>query len=215
MNEAVAPLARAINGERISVANNINFVAGRLSFCLLSLRVAMLDGVSICTSSDRDHKHFEEYVQEAYEEITRVITQLRIGTDMETFCDPAVSKKVLEAAEALGAHIENLERRAMRDADCHQKHKPEVRKAVWELTGGVCAYCDTDLAPDGVSGQSFVVEHVVPVSKGGPDNLANYVPACATCNVSKTDGHVLEFIRKRLGKESARRGFTVIDGRTA
>ena len=70
------------------------------------------------------------------------------------------------------------------------------------MTDGKCAYCDVDLVPDGQSGDSFVVEHVVPVSMGGPDNLANYVPACFGCNTGKSNGHVLEFVRRHNRKRA-------------
>lgn len=87
---------------------------------------------------------------------------------------------------------------AAQQSDCHPKHNTSIRKQVWSLTGGKCAYCDTDLAPEGNGSLSFVVEHVVPTSQGGPDNLANYVPACMSCNTSKSADHVLLFIQRRF-----------------
>jgi len=87
---------------------------------------------------------------------------------------------------------------AAQQSDCHPKHNATIRKQVWDLTGGKCAYCDTALAPDGNGSLSFVVEHVVPTSQGGPDNLANYVPACMSCNTSKGADHVLLFIQRRF-----------------
>lgn len=87
---------------------------------------------------------------------------------------------------------------AAQQSDCHPKHNSTIRKQVWDLTGGKCAYCDTALAPEGNGSLSFVVEHVVPTSQGGPDNLANYVPACMSCNTSKGADHVLLFIQRRF-----------------
>lgn len=81
--------------------------------------------------------------------------------------------------------------------ETHSKSDPAVRQAVLNLTNGLCAYCDVDLVDGGQAANSFVVEHVVPASKGGPDHLSNYVPACCSCNTSKRDGHVLEFIKRR------------------
>lgn len=86
-------------------------------------------------------------------------------------------------------------------AAAHRAHPltdKAVREQVWELTDGRCAYCDKHLRPFGTGSDSFVVEHVVPKSAGGPDNIANYVPACMACNSTKSDGHVVEFIRARL-----------------
>ena len=94
--------------------------------------------------------------------------------------------------------------------ETHNQSDPIVRQAVWNLTGGKCAYCFAELMPDTSGGReaAFCIEHVVPKSKGGPDHLANYVPACFSCNASKTDNHVLHFIQRHL----PRRTLTVVSG---
>lgn len=87
-----------------------------------------------------------------------------------------------------------------KEADCFERHNksdPQIRRRVLALTNGHCAYCNIKLNDGGQAADSFVVEHVVPASCGGPDHLANYVPACQACNISKRDGHVLEFIKRR------------------
>lgn len=79
----------------------------------------------------------------------------------------------------------------------HALNDPAVRQQVHAMTGGKCTYCGTavsDTPEQGVSVQLFV-EHVVPSSKGGPNNLVNYVPACGSCNSAKGDRHVLHFVR--------------------
>lgn len=81
----------------------------------------------------------------------------------------------------------------------HAINDPAVRAAVYQLTGGRCAYCDCQLEEGTGSTEAFTVEHVVPRESGGPDNLANYVPACKSCNCSKGTGHVLTFIKRRVG----------------
>jgi hypothetical protein len=83
----------------------------------------------------------------------------------------------------------------------HPINDPTVRAQVWGLTGGKCAYCQIALAPDGCGNgetHTYCVEHVVPVSYGGPNNIRNYVPSCRSCNNSKSDKHVLTFIRNNL-----------------
>jgi 5-methylcytosine-specific restriction endonuclease McrA len=42
-----------------------------------------------------------------------------------------------------------------------------------------CAYCG--------SGGDLHIEHVVPISKGGPHSMGNIIPACKDCNFSKRD----------------------------
>ncbi|MBD2663971.1 hypothetical protein B6N60_05030 [Richelia sinica FACHB-800] len=40
-----------------------------------------------------------------------------------------------------------------------------------------CAYCG--------SKESVGLDHFIPVSKGGPDCLVNFIPACDSCNTKK------------------------------
>lgn len=98
--------------------------------------------------------------------------------------------------------VSEIEREAgiRKSAQLHALNDKEVRQKVWELTGGRCTYCDCQLENGGTVGASFVVEHVVPRSCGGPDNIANYVPACASCNNSKGDRHVLQFIQTKMDR---------------
>ena len=98
------------------------------------------------------------------------------------------------------AEMSSLLKRANRGCDLHSLNDKEVRQKVWELTGGRCTYCDCQLENGGTVGASFVVEHVVPRSCGGPDNIANYVPACASCNNSKGDKHVPQFIQTKMDR---------------
>lgn len=80
----------------------------------------------------------------------------------------------------------------------HHLTDPEVRRQVLAMTSGKCTYCEipvSDAPVPGVSVKMFV-EHVVPASKGGPNNIANYVPSCGSCNSAKGDRHVLHFVRK-------------------
>jgi 5-methylcytosine-specific restriction endonuclease McrA len=53
-----------------------------------------------------------------------------------------------------------------------------VRRAVIKRDGLVCRYCGRD---DG----DFHLDHVVSVSRGGPNGADNLVVACAACNISK------------------------------
>ncbi len=56
-----------------------------------------------------------------------------------------------------------------------------------ELFGGCCAYCGRD---DVKLGR----EHMVPLSRGGSDDIANIVPACGPCNSKKRTRTASEFL---------------------
>jgi len=55
-----------------------------------------------------------------------------------------------------------------------------------------CYWCDA------VSGFDTVIDHVVPRSKGGPDESWNAVPACPACNTAKSDMWPTDFAAHRL-----------------
>lgn len=56
-----------------------------------------------------------------------------------------------------------------------------LREYVWDMSYGMCWYCGVHLNPY----RDFVVEHVVPLCRGGDDDISNLVPACCYCNQSK------------------------------
>ena len=68
---------------------------------------------------------------------------------------------------------------------------PELKAKVWEKTAGHCKYCGRRLNPF----REFSVDHVIPVSKGGGDDIDNLVPACRSCNISKGDREVPAWTR--------------------
>lgn len=60
-----------------------------------------------------------------------------------------------------------------------------VRRAVWDKNGGRCGYCDCELTWEPSHDNSFHVDHVLPWSRGGSDNVENLTAACRECNLSK------------------------------
>jgi 5-methylcytosine-specific restriction endonuclease McrA len=66
----------------------------------------------------------------------------------------------------------------MRDSVAIQVKGREIRARFAEF-GHRCAYCGAD--------GDLHIEHVVPISKGGPHSIGNIIPACESCNYSKRD----------------------------
>lgn len=58
-------------------------------------------------------------------------------------------------------------------------HEDVTREAVYARTGGRCWLCRRPL------GDAWEVDHVIPVSRGGPHVLGNLMPACEDCNGRK------------------------------
>jgi 5-methylcytosine-specific restriction endonuclease McrA len=63
---------------------------------------------------------------------------------------------------------------------------PAVRAAALAACGFRCVYCATATATTG--------DHVVPTSKGGRTEIANAVGACRTCNTSKGNRTLREWV---------------------
>jgi 5-methylcytosine-specific restriction endonuclease McrA len=68
-------------------------------------------------------------------------------------------------------------RRRARKAGNGGSHTVAQRREKFALFGNACAYCGRqgDLTED----------HVVPLSRGGTDDISNIVPACRSCNSRK------------------------------
>ena len=59
-----------------------------------------------------------------------------------------------------------------------------IDRHVRERAGERCEYCRMHQS---LQGATFHVEHVIPVSSGGSDELTNLVLACPSCNLHKSD----------------------------
>lgn len=77
--------------------------------------------------------------------------------------------------------------------------RTRVRAYVWDKCGGKCHYCGTALNPF----RNFQIDHAIPLSAGGTDDLGNLVGSCRECNRSKSHNE-----DKRLKAEAMHRGTT-------
>ena len=81
---------------------------------------------------------------------------------------------------------------------------------LWQAFDQSCAYCRTL-----TSLADIQAEHVVPLSKGGSNSIANLLPSCAPCNSDKRDLHLHEWNadRKRRGLPPVRTTWNDADHR--
>lgn len=70
-----------------------------------------------------------------------------------------------------------------------------LRRYLHTIQGGRCAYCETS------PGYELHLEHLVPVSRGGSDDICNIVAACSPCNSSKRSLTALEYFLWKYGRE--------------
>ena len=69
-----------------------------------------------------------------------------------------------------------------------------MRREVYEMYGGHCAYCGRE-----IDITEMQVDHVQAVYLGGNDEMANYRPACRSCNFYKSTMSI-ERLREELGR---------------
>lgn len=76
----------------------------------------------------------------------------------------------------------------VRTDNTFQKVRTREGSEVWE---GKCIHCNRKLVVelDGRAAKSVTVEHIVPQTSGGGDDLANLALACARCNHQKGRHH--------------------------
>jgi 5-methylcytosine-specific restriction endonuclease McrA len=75
---------------------------------------------------------------------------------------------------------------------------PLVRAEIWDKTGGKCWYCGKQTNP---FKKEFCIDHLIPRSAGGSDDIENLVPSCTNCNCSKNNLG-LELFRKRQSNKT-------------
>ena len=61
---------------------------------------------------------------------------------------------------------------------------------VFWMADGRCLACNVRMAPRGGLDHSFEVDHILPRSRGGTDDISNYQPLCSACNRSKGTRHI-------------------------
>lgn len=66
------------------------------------------------------------------------------------------------------------------------------KRIVFNKTNGRCFYCGT------VIPEMWEIEHKIPLSRGGSDDIDNLVPACVECNRRKGDRTSVEFMLGRI-----------------
>lgn len=64
------------------------------------------------------------------------------------------------------------------------KISPEIREFVESRANGRCEYCKAAVI---FSPHHFTIDHILPVSAGGSDELSNLAYACFACNRYKQD----------------------------
>lgn len=95
---------------------------------------------------------------------------------------PAAKSRLAELVKAYRDELGSEYRKWRPKPNNRPGVKPRVRFRILQRDGFRCHYCGAGPEQD-----RLVVDHVVPVAKGGSDDDDNLVTACATCNSGKAD----------------------------
>lgn len=74
----------------------------------------------------------------------------------------------------------------------NRQEMKSVRDDIYERDDYTCQYCLNEFER-----KSLTLEHVVPVNEGGIDDMVNYITACRSCNSSKQDNLLQNFLSRR------------------
>jgi len=75
----------------------------------------------------------------------------------------------------------------------------DTRRDVRARDGDICQWCNGEGSDDdGPDGHTWEYDHVIPVSRGGGNNIDNVVLSCRTCNRRKSDMLPADFVAERL-----------------
>lgn len=69
-----------------------------------------------------------------------------------------------------------------------------IRQKVFDMYDGHCAYCGEE-----ISLRKMQVDHIIPIIKGGTNDISNLRPSCRMCNFYKSTMHDERF-RQQLGE---------------
>ncbi len=78
---------------------------------------------------------------------------------------------------------------------------PGRRLVVLARDGHSCIYCTTALTEE-----NFVLDHLVPVAKGGTNRKHNIVTACDDCNRRRSDSDPVQFLRENYRQQLISQG---------
>jgi len=75
---------------------------------------------------------------------------------------------------------------------------------VLDTHGNNCWYCGIELKPWTINGKqkdSFTIDHLIPISRGGTNEATNLVPTCSFCNTSKGNRTLEEYRQSLVDKQ--------------
>lgn len=93
------------------------------------------------------------------------------------------NKKYLQTPKGKAADKAHRQNRRAAKLNNGGKHTGRQILALFDQQSGSCPYCKTKLYKTGKN--KYHSDHIVPLSKGGSNDISNIQLLCAKCNLSK------------------------------
>ena len=77
----------------------------------------------------------------------------------------------------------------MNKSNTNREKREKILQKLISLHGKVCWYCGLDITYD-----EKHIDHIIPKSVGGANDISNYALTCKFCNHAKYDGMLGEFL---------------------
>ncbi len=111
----------------------------------------------------------------------------------EEYLGHSLTDKEFEEFESTYFDRNNKSQDELNGVNCPKLKKNILKTLVWDKTNGICYYCKTKLHPF----RNYQIDHFIPKSKGGSEDLENLFPSCISCNMHKGNRPV-EYLEKKL-----------------
>lgn len=99
--------------------------------------------------------------------------------------------KVFDNAYILNTNLCLIEKKNKSETQCKRiAFSAEVKNKVYRRYNGRCGICGSQ-----VDSENFTIDHILPLSRGGKNELSNYQLACTKCNALKSNYTDTEFAR--------------------
>lgn len=179
-------------GKTESIVKVLSIVIGFA--CLVALIVSPLLGwygwltatgsflVLICVSTS----------QILYAVTQRKVFLLGVNSIWATEDIAMLAGELIDAEDALAYKVDSTDR---------ERIPTILRMLVIERDGCMCSYCGgigTEFS--GPDDQSWHIDHVIPISRGGPTRAENLTLSCRTCNLKKGDRPANVYLLNRKGQ---------------